>query len=45
MITFNDQSEWKQTGWNGFLVAQTTNKRDENENKNQPTKNHKITEK
>ena len=35
MIKFNDQLERKQTGQNGFLVAQTTVNRHENENKNQ----------
>ena len=44
----NDQLERKQTGQNGFLVAQITVKRMKTkaQNKDQPTKNHKkITEK
>ena len=33
IIKFNDQLERKQTGWNGFLVVQTTVKRHKNKNK------------
>ena len=39
MIKFNDQSERKQTDQNNFLVAQTTVKRHENENKKQRSNN------
>ena len=39
MINFNDQSERKKTGYNGFLVAQSTVMRDENENKKQRSAN------
>ena len=39
MLNFNDQSERKQTGENGFLVAQTTVKRHENKNKKQRSTN------
>ena len=41
MIKFNDQLERKQTGQNGFLVAQTTISRLENKNKNQRSTNKK----
>ena len=43
MIKFNDQLERKQTGQNGFLVAQTTVKRHENKKEMQRStkKNHK----
>ena len=39
MIKFNDSLESKQTGWNGFFVAQITVKRHENENKEQRSAN------
>ena len=39
VIKFNGQLERKETGQNGFLVAQTV-KRHENKNKDEPTKIH-----
>ena len=41
MIKFNDQLERKQTGQNGFLVAQITFEKYENENKKQRSTNKK----
>ena len=40
-MKFNDQLERKQTGQNGFLVAQTTVKRHENKSKKQRSTNEK----
>ena len=41
VIKFNGQPERKQTGQNGFLVAQTTVKRLENKNQKQRSINKK----